>query len=114
MYLGVGGPSTPSSNLIQVRSVNLAGRPNTRQATAAAKKKQIAKRLNKAGVKKKGGKKKKKKKGGKKKKKKKTGIVFKKGAVVYHTPLGKTKRSSFSALVKKLPRAVVLRYIKTS
>ena len=74
--------------------------------------------------KKKGGKSKKGKKGkrgkrgkkGKKSKKnkrsKKLGLYFKKSSVAYYPSAGKTKRATLLSLIRKLPAAVVVRYLK--
>ena len=127
MYLGVSGPSV-SPGLIQVKSTHLAGRkrPQTRQATAAAKKKRQERAQAKTAKKKATPKKKKpKKKTTKKKatpkkkktskpkkkttKKQKVGLVIKNGKVIHRPAIGKVKQPQ---LIRKLPAKVILQYIK--
>ena len=129
MYLGVSGPSV-SPGLIQVKSTHLAGRkrPQTRQATAAAKKKRQERTHAKTAKKKAAPKKKKpKKKTTKKKatpkkkktskpkkkaKKQKVGLVIKNGKVIHRPAIGKVKRLTYLQLIRKLPAKIILQYIK--
>ena len=117
MYLGV---STATPGLI-----NLAGRkgPQTRQATAAAAQKKRApkkkakkkpKKTSKKTPKKKAKKPSKKKTPKKTKKaaKKKVGLFIQKRNIVYHPAVGKVRRLTFLQLVRKLPKAVILRHMK--